>query len=150
MDPTLREFMLQISSSQLTRITWASLLRILMYCLRQRSWVIRAKLGKFCSNQEKVINIEGKYMCVCEWSRSVIVRLFATPWTVAHQASPSMGFFRQEYWSGLSFPSLKDLPDPGIKPIESKNKGQTRVSNSRTLLTILDKDSRHANKPRFH
>ena len=40
----------------------------------------------------------------------------ATPWTVAHQASPSMGFSRQENWSGLSFPSPGDLPDPGIKP----------------------------------
>ena len=38
------------------------------------------------------------------------------PWTVAHQASPSMGFSRQEYWSGLPFPSPGDLPDPGIKP----------------------------------
>ena len=44
------------------------------------------------------------------------VRLFATPWTVAYQASPSMGFSRQEYWSGLPFPSPGDLPDPGIKP----------------------------------
>ena len=44
------------------------------------------------------------------------VRLFATPWTVAYQASPSMGFSRQEYWGGLPFPSLADLPDPGIKP----------------------------------
>ena len=44
------------------------------------------------------------------------VRLFATPWTVAYQASLSMGFFRQEYWSGLPFPSPGDLPDPGIKP----------------------------------
>ena len=43
------------------------------------------------------------------------VRLFATPWTVAYQALPSMGFFRQEYWSGLPFPSPGDLPDPGIK-----------------------------------
>ena len=43
------------------------------------------------------------------------VRLFTTPWTVAHQASPSMGFSRQEYWSGLSFPSPGDLPDPGIE-----------------------------------
>ena len=42
--------------------------------------------------------------------------LFATPWTVAYQASPSMGFSRQEYWSGLPFPSPGDLPDPGIKP----------------------------------
>ena len=43
------------------------------------------------------------------------VRLFATPWTVAYQAPPSMGFSRQEYWSGLPFPSPGDLPDPGIE-----------------------------------
>ena len=40
---------------------------------------------------------------------------FATPWTVAHQAPLSMGFSRQEYWSGLSFPSPRALPDPGIE-----------------------------------
>ena len=44
------------------------------------------------------------------------VRLFATPWTVAYQAPPSMGFSRQEYWSGLLFPSPGDFPDPGIEP----------------------------------
>ena len=44
------------------------------------------------------------------------VRLFATPWTVAYLASLSMGFSRQEYWSGLPFPSPGDLPDPGIEP----------------------------------
>ena len=44
------------------------------------------------------------------------VRLFVTPWAVAHQASPSMGFSRQEYWSGLPFPSPGDLADPGIEP----------------------------------
>ena len=38
------------------------------------------------------------------------------PWTVAYQASPSVGFSRQGYWSGLPFPSPGDLPDPGIKP----------------------------------
>ena len=43
------------------------------------------------------------------------VRLFATPWTVAHQAPLSMGFSRQEYGSGLPFPSPGDLPDPGIE-----------------------------------
>ena len=43
------------------------------------------------------------------------VRLFVTPWTVAHQAPPSMGFSRPEYWSGLPFPSPGDLPDPGIE-----------------------------------
>ena len=44
------------------------------------------------------------------------VQLFATPWTVAYQAPPSMGFSRQEYWGGLLFPSPGDLPDPGIAP----------------------------------
>ena len=44
------------------------------------------------------------------------VRLFATPWTVARQAPLSMGFSRQEYWSGLPFPSPGDLPNPGIEP----------------------------------
>ena len=39
-----------------------------------------------------------------------------TPWTVADQAPPTMGFSRQEYWSGLPFPSPGDLPDPGIEP----------------------------------
>ena len=43
------------------------------------------------------------------------VRLFATPWTVARQAALSLGFSRQEYWSGLPFPPSGDLPDPGIK-----------------------------------
>ena len=42
------------------------------------------------------------------------VRLFAIPWTVVYQASLPMGFSRQEYWSGLLFPSPGDLPDPGI------------------------------------
>ena len=45
------------------------------------------------------------------------VRLFVTPWTVANQAPPSMGFSRQECSSGLSFPSPGDLPDPGIEPM---------------------------------
>ena len=43
------------------------------------------------------------------------VRLFATPWTIAYQASQSIGFSRQEYRSGLLFPSPGDLPDPGIE-----------------------------------
>ena len=44
------------------------------------------------------------------------VQLFAAPWAVAHQAPPSMEFSRQEYWSGLPFPSPRDLPHPGIEP----------------------------------
>ena len=44
------------------------------------------------------------------------VQFFVTPWTVAYQAPPSMGFSRQEYWSRLPFPSPGDLPNPGIEP----------------------------------
>ena len=47
------------------------------------------------------------------------VQLFVTPWTVVRQASLSMGFSRQEYWSGLPFPSLGDLPDTGIEHVSS-------------------------------
>ena len=54
------------------------------------------------------------------------VWLFATPWTVAHQAPPSMGFSRQEYWSGLPFPSPGHLPDPGLKHLPAIR--ETRVS----------------------
>ena len=53
-------------------------------------------------------------VCTCVLSR---VWLFAAPWTVAHQASLSMGFPRQEYWSGLPFPPPGHLPNPGIKPV---------------------------------
>ena len=52
-------------------------------------------------------------MCVCVL---VAQLFFATPWTVALQASWCMGFPRQEYWSGLPFPSPGDLPHPGIEP----------------------------------
>ena len=58
------------------------------------------------------------YLCLLKVKVKSLSRvwLFATPWTVAHQAPPSMGFSRQEYWSGVPFPSPGDLPDPGIKP----------------------------------
>ena len=54
-------------------------------------------------------------MCVCTQLLSR-VQLFATPWTVAHQAPLSMGFYWQENWSGLPFPPLADLPGPGDEP----------------------------------
>ena len=44
------------------------------------------------------------------------VRLFVTPWTVANQAPPSMGFSRQEYWTGLPFPTPGEPPNSGIEP----------------------------------
>ena len=55
-------------------------------------------------------------MHACMLSGSSCVPFFATPWIVAGQASLSMGFSRQEYWSGLLCPPPGDLPNPGIKP----------------------------------
>ena len=58
------------------------------------------------------------YIYIILWRNEVkslsCVRLFVTPWTVAYQAPPSMGFSRQEYWSGVPFPSPRNPPDPGI------------------------------------
>ena len=57
------------------------------------------------------------------------VRLFATLWTyVAYQASLSMGFSRQEYWSGLPFPSPGDLPNPGIEPVSPTSEADALTS----------------------
>ena len=70
------------------------------------------------------------------------VQLFATPWTVACQAPPSMGFSRQEYWSGLPFPYPGGLPDPGIESrsptfqadaLTSESVGQPKSSFLRVL-----------------
>ena len=56
-------------------------------------------------------------MCVCVCAQLLSrVQLFVTPWTVSHQAPLSIEFSRQEYWKGLPFPPLGDLPDPGIEP----------------------------------
>ena len=65
---------------------------------------------------KEVRNIAEKFYIVLEVKSLSHVQLFATPWTVAYQAPWSMGFSRQEYWSGLPFPSPGDLPNPGIKP----------------------------------
>ena len=74
------------------------------------------------------------------------IRLFATPWTVAYQAPPSMGFSRQEYWSGLPFPSPGDLPDPGIEPrspileadaLTSEPPGQENSRNTSTSALLI-------------
>ena len=56
-------------------------------------------------------------LCVHGLSHSVMSNSFVTPWTVAHQAPLSVRFPRQEYWSGLPFPSPTDLPDPGVEPM---------------------------------
>jgi len=65
----------------------------------------------FISNPDPVSKLQYAPML----SRSVMSDS-AKPWTVAHQAHLSMGFSRQEYWSGLPYPPPGDLPDPGIEP----------------------------------
>ena len=66
-------------------------------------------------NYNKFISATGDSW-MSEWVKSLSrVRLFATPWTVAYHAPPSMEFSRQEYWSGLPFPSPEDLPETGTQ-----------------------------------
>ena len=77
------------------------------------------------------------------------VQLFVTPWTVAHQASLSMGFSRQEYWSGLPLPSPGDLPHPGMEPrslalqayaLPSESPGKLRTEHG---LMLSKEDNTH-------
>ena len=77
-------------------------------------------------------------LCVCELLSCI--QLYATLWVVSRQASLSMGFFRQEYWSGLPFPSSGALPSPGIKPgcpalqADSLPSGPSEITKSFGLL----------------
>ena len=74
--------------------------------------------NKNCSPNQAIKNKPFPFQSrkACMLSHFGCVWLFVTPWTVAHQAPLSMGFSRQEYWSGLLCSSPGDLPDPGIEP----------------------------------
>ena len=83
------------------------------------------------------------------------VRLFVAPWTVAHQAPPSMGFSRQEYWSGLPFLSPGDLPDPGIEPrspalqadvLTSEPPGKDKRRQLQNMLVKINEKKRNADQ----
>ena len=77
------------------------------------NWVVQTPCPMASQNGE--LSDHYYYLsCMCVLRHH---RLFATLWTVAHQAPLSMGFSRQEYWSGLPFPPPGDLPDPEIKPV---------------------------------
>ena len=67
----------------------------------------------------RLVAASCSFRCCCFVAVQSLSRvlLFATPWTVAHQAPLSVGFPRLEYWSGLPFLTPQDLPDPGIKPV---------------------------------
>ena len=60
--------------------------------------------------------LHGHVGLIFRESESEVAQSNATPWTVAYQAPPSIGFSRQEYWSGLPFPSPGDFLNPGIEP----------------------------------
>ena len=73
-------------------------------------------------------------VCVCALRHFSCVQLFATPWTITHQAPLSLGFPRQKYWSGLPFPSPGDLLDWGIKPVSPVAPALQAESHGRHLL----------------
>ena len=86
-------------------------------------WVLSVASSGCCMSQSCVFSINIDHFCCTffpiHWSevKSLSrVRLFATPWTVAYQAPRSMEFSRQEYWSGLPFPSPGYFPNPEIEP----------------------------------
>ena len=106
--------------------------------------------GTYTCKYIKLVNIMHEKMKVKSLSG---FQLFVTKWTVAYQASPSMGFSRKEYWSGLPLPSPGDLPDPGIAlrspalradalPSEPPGKPQytyyTAAKSLQSCLTLCD------------
>ena len=93
-----------------TDLKWRRLLTSLQFADEE----IKVRVVKLLAQNHWPSMSEPKSACVhtCLLSHFSHVQLFATLWTVAHQASHSMGFFRQEYWSGLTCPPPRDLPDP--------------------------------------
>ena len=87
--------------------------RLSLHMYRWRVSVGFVKGGPYSLRHLILPPVCGPLKSRCRWS---CVRLFATPWAVARQAPPSMGFPRPQYWSGLPFLSLGDLPDPGLEP----------------------------------
>ena len=86
------------------------------------------------------IRVKALFLLLLKWSEvnSVSrIRLFATPWTVAGQAPLSMGFSRQEYWSGLPFPSPGDLPNPGTEPGLQHGRQMLYPLSHRGILLLL-------------
>ena len=75
------------------------------------------RASKHIGNDFRMLSISGLHYIICTSSVQSLghIQLFETPWTAACQAALSVGFPRQEYWSGLPFPAPGDLPNPGIE-----------------------------------
>ena len=91
----------------------------------------------------KVVLIQMTYLwsCCC----GLVAKLCSTlviPWAIAHQAPPSMGFPRQEYWSELPLPSPGDLPKPGIEPVSPALQADSSPVNHPESLQPVVKDSK--------
>ena len=107
---------LQSMGSQRVRQAWAHThpySTVWIVLCRIESWDVSCNfffLALLFSIQKDWLVDTGRLLVVqCVW-------FFATPWTIAHQAALSMEFSRQEYWSGVPFPTPEELPNPGIKP----------------------------------
>ena len=91
-----------------------------------------------CNNMNGPGGYYAKWNSESEVKSLSRVRLFATPWTVAYQAPQSMDFSRQEYWSGLPFPSPQDLPDdPGNEPRSPALRADALPSELSGKLSIM-------------
>ena len=106
-------------------------------------------VGEWLGDEERCQKFHFPYLLRKEWVKRVKslsrVWFFATPWTVAYQAPPSMGFSRQECWSGLPFPSPGDLPDPGIEPGSPTLQADALLSEPQGKPHLLRKE--HGCKP---
>ena len=99
-------------------------------------------------NWQKEVSCENDTPLVVVWCLSPVC-LFVTPWTVARQAPLSMGFPRQGYRSGLSFPSPGDLPDPGVEPVSPALQADS-LPLSHQGSPIFQSASKSQNSVAFH
>ena len=99
-------------------MTWVFTLKLLSVCTSHLQSLPTEGLVHFCQPSRCMVYLSDTCNQVLESVNvSSVMSDSATPWTAAHQTRLSMGFCRQEYWSGLPFPSPGGLPDPGIEPV---------------------------------
>ena len=94
--------------------------------LKNPKWPFKKRVPSSSNLRSGFLKVKVKSLS-CVW-------LFVTPWTVAHQTPPSMGFSRQEHWSGLPFPSPGDLPDPGIEHRSPALQEEALTSEPKTAI----------------